>query len=370
MRVASIVGGRPNLIKAGAIHAKFSKARIQHHIIDIGVYQRKYGQKTYSELNLPKPSVILQESLTEDYLRNIKFLAHEINLAIDKINPDAMLIYGDLDPGVAASFSCSIKDIPICHIEAGLRNYELDDTEEINRIAIDKFSKLLFCTSKSAKDNLLNEGFGRKNIYVTGNTIITALRNHLKFANTSNLQKLGLKNKGYGILTIHREENLKSPGRLDNIFKGIEYVQQKTPLIFINYLSTIRALSKIGYNKFNSLVNTKTIETLSYHDYLGLLRNASFVITDSSGIQDETTYLGIPCITCRETSHRADTLVHGNNILVSDNSEKIIAEAEKALLRNIRIPSYPSEWDIDAGDSITKVLLDRLEVYDDRSSKQ
>jgi len=363
MLAVSIIGGRPNIIKTEPIHHSLILAGVQHEIIDTGVFQKNYGEKIYNELELPKPSIILQPSSSEDYLANIKFLSREINTALDFIKPDVLLIYGDLDPGVAASFSSLNKNIPFVHIEAGLRNYELDDTEEINRLIIDKFSKLLLCTSNSAKNNLTTEGFNPKDVFVVGNTIISALKRHLKLASTNILEELGLENTKYGLLTIHREENLTSPGRLDKIFKGIEVVQQETPLVFIKYSSTNKALTRNGRNDFVSLKNLKTINTLSYHEYLGVLQNASFVITDSSGIQDETTFLGIPCITCRETTHRADTLNHGNNHLVSDEPEKIILEASRALSAEKKRVSYPAEWDMDAGEAIASVLLDHMEVF-------
>lgn len=363
MRAVSIIGGRPNIIKAEPIHHSLTEAGIQHEIIDIGIIQRAYGEKTYAELELPMPINILQQSSNEDYLANIKFLSREINAILDFIKPNVLLIYGDLDPGVAASLSSLNKGIPFVHIEAGLRNYELSDTEEINRLIIDKFSRLLLCTSNAAKSNLIKEGFHQKDIYVVGNTIISALKRHLKSANKNILRELGLENKKYGLLTIHREENLTSPGRLDNIFKGIEVVQRATPLIFIKYSSTTKALARSNHNDFMSLKNIKTINTLSYHDYLGVLQNATFVITDSSGIQDETTFLGIPCITCRETTHRADTLNYGKNILVSDDSEKIVLESKKALVSKKTKSSYPPEWDLDVGKSIATILRDQMEVF-------
>lgn len=363
MRVVSIIGGRPNIIKAEPIHHSLALEGIQHEIIDIGLIQRAYAEKTYGELGLPKPFITIQPPPDEDYLLKIKLLSKEITKAIEFIKPHILLIYGDLDPGVAASLSSLINNIPIAHIEAGLRNYELNDTEEINRLIIDKFSRLLFCTSNKAKDNLIKEGFDQKHIYVVGNTIISALKRHLGLANHRILQNLGLDNKKYGLLTIHREENLASPGRLDNIFKGIEAVQQEIPLIFIKYSSTTKALSRSGHNAFMSLKNTRIINTVSYHDYLGILQSARFVITDSSGIQDETTFLGIPCITCRETTHRIDTLNFGNNHLVSDEKEKMVLEARNALALNEFRFSYPPEWDIDAGSSITSILLNHKEMF-------
>jgi UDP-N-acetylglucosamine 2-epimerase (non-hydrolysing) len=363
MRTVSIIGGRPNVIKAASIHRSLTEAGLQHEIIDIGVYEKPYGKKIYAELELPVPPIILELPSTQDYLLGIKLLIAEISRALEIIKPDILLIYGDINPGVAASLSSANKGIPFVHIEAGLRNYDLNDTEEINRLVIDKFSKLLFCTAKAAKNNLLKEGFDQHKVFVVGNTIIHTLSNHLKSAKLEVLKDLGLLNKTYGLVTIHREENLTSPGRLDNIFKGINEIQQETPLIFIRYASTTKALEKNGYSNFESLRNLKIVNTLSYHHYLGLLKNAAFIITDSSGIQDESTYLGIPCIVCRESTHRIDTSEYGNSHLVSDNSEEIVKEVKRALVKKRAKASYPIEWDMDVGKSIATILIDHKEVF-------
>jgi len=362
MKAVSIIGGRPNIIKAEPVYRGLIRAGIQHEIIDIGVFQKSYGQKIYTELDLPKPATILQIPSTEDYLETIKLLALEINKAVDFIKPDVLLIYGDINPGVAASLSSLVKHIPFVHVEAGLRNYELNDTEEINRLIIDRFSRFSLCTSNATKNNLIKENFDQNDVFVVGNTIIDALKRHLKFANTNILKEFGLLNKKYGLLTIHREENLTSPGRLDNIFKSLEEIQKEVPLVFIKYKSTTKALTRNNQIDFTSLKNLKIIHTLSYHDYIGVLQNASFIITDSSGIQDEATFLGIPCITCRETTHRIDTLQYGNNHIVSDNWEKIILEVKKALSSEKINISYPAEWDIDVGSSIASVLIDHKEI--------
>lgn len=363
MRALSVIGGRPNIIKAEPVHRGLIQAGIEHVIIDTGVFQKGYGKKIYSELKLPDPTVILPYPTSDEYLLNIKFLAGELNKALTFIKPNVVIVYGDLNPSVAASISSLNKNIPLVHVEAGLRNNDLNDTEEINRLIIDKFSQFLFCPSMIARNNLLNERFDQEDVFIVGNTIISALKEHIEFASTSVLQELGLKKKNYGLLTIHREENLKSPGRLDNIFKGIKEVQRETPLIFIKYASTNRALTESDHVNLASLKNLKLVNTMSYHEYLGVLKNARFVITDSSGIQDETTYLGIPCITCREATHRTDSLVYGNNYLVSDDQEKIIHETNRIINQSIPNVSYPLEWDLDAGKLIAKILIERQEVF-------
>ena len=157
---------------------------------------------------------------------------------------------------------------------------------------------------------------------------------------------------------------MTSPRRLNNILKGVEDVQRDTSLIFIKYSSTNQALTKKYHDRLSSFKNLITLNTVSYHAYLGLLRNSSFVITDSSGIQDETAFLGIPCILCRETSHRFGLSDNYNDNKVSDDPEKIISETKKALSTNEQNSSYPLEWDIDVANSIASIFLNYKEEYD------
>jgi len=362
MKTLSIIGGRPNIIKVEPVHNGLIKAGITHELLDIGVFERPYGKRTYAELGLPNPITSLQHPNTNNYLSDIKILAGEIKDVLDQLKPDLLLVYGDLNPGIAASLSGMTKNVPIAHIEAGLRNRDLNDTEEINRLIIDRSSILLFCTSESSQLNLLSEGISRNKIFVVGNTIISSLKQHLNNSQNEILKGMGLLGKKFGLVTIHREENLMHPDRLDNILRAIEKIQQNTPLIFIQYRSTIQALIKNGYQNSELLKNIKATDTLSYHEYLGILKNASFVLTDSSGIQDEAAYLGIPCLTCRETTHRVDTVTSGNNVLVSDNQDKIKTETQLILQGKKIKSSYPNSWDENVGDLIADALLKYKEL--------
>lgn len=356
MRAVSIIGGRPNLIKAGPVHSGLANAGIHHEIIDTGVYRKPYGPKSFRELGLLSPVLLDNFLENEEYISSIKLLASQFKHKLETINPDFVIIYGDLNPGVAASISALISNIPCVHVEAGLRNYDLTDTEEINRLIIDRFSKFLFCTSSTARDNLLKEGYSASRVFVVGNTIIAALKQHIGFADFSTLVRLGLSNRQYGLVTIHREENLTSKENLGEIIEGINLIQQNIPLVFVQYSSTIHAIDKNGQPSFRSSENLKCINTLSYHEYLGLLSKAKFIFTDSSGIQDEATYLGIPCLTCRETTHRIDTLISGGNHLVPANAQRIYAAVRQILDSPQSTVAYPNEWDLDVGGKIASII--------------
>lgn len=357
MLAISIIGGRPNLIKTEPVHKGLIDAGINHLLVDVGVFRKEYGARTYSELGLPNPIVLNPVIETDDYLKDFKKFANNYQEVFQEFKPDVVLVYGDLNPGFSASVAASVCNIPIAHVESGLRNYDIDDTEEINRLTIDRFSKIHFAISHSSYNNLVREKFNKRNICLSGNPITNALSAHLPFAETSLLDKFSLKPKQYGLITIHRDENLRNSSKLRKILEIIQGVQLEIPLVFIQYSSTLKAIHHLDKTDFDKLKNVTLLNTVSYHDYLGLLNNTAFVFTDSSGLQDETSFLGIPCFTCRENNHRPDTLL-GTNKLVGPDSKKtvklIISSAQNIGQTN---PSYPKEWDFNVGRRISKKLI-------------
>jgi UDP-N-acetylglucosamine 2-epimerase (non-hydrolysing) len=360
MRVVSVIGGRPNLIKSEPLNAAFISMGIEHSIIDLGVHNQPYGPASYADLGLPAPIFVLDTSPYEnDYIEKTKYLIDGLTSYFQRTSPDIIIVYGDLDPGVAAVVAALRANVASIHVEAGLRNYDAHDTEEFNRTVIDRFSQRLFATSEIARNNLLNEGISGEKIYVAGNAIISALKRHLPSADMSILERVGCQTSSYGLVTIHREENLASAERMNEIFLAMKQIEKVHTLVFIQYYSTLHAFLKFNLQpQLTDLENTKVIHTLRYHEYLGLLQGSKFVITDSSGIQDETTYLGIPCFTCREKTHRVETIWHGTNQVVGLNNQGIVEAVTKAL--EVHAPpshKYPSEWDIDLGQFIAKTLL-------------
>lgn len=359
MNAISIISGRPNIIKSESVHLGLTQNGYSHEIVDVGVYNKPYGAETYKNLNLPNPKVILDDvQIGDSYLESLSFFSDKFMGVFKKIKPDVIIAYGDLDPSVGAAFAALQLGIPIIHVEAGLRNYDFYDTEEINRVVLDHFAIQLHATSENAKSNLLKEKIDKEKIFLTGNTIIDVLKRHLPDANENIISEIGLESKGYGLVTIHRLENLNSFDRLYGILKSIEEIQKTIPVLLIQYSSTELAFRKHNlYTMLSNFANLKTVKTFSYHDYLGILKNALFVLTDSSGIQDETTYLNIPCLTCRNSTHRTETLTIGSNQLVGTNSSEITDAVHKIIHNKPnKERSYPPEWDFDFRQNIAKSM--------------
>jgi UDP-N-acetylglucosamine 2-epimerase (non-hydrolysing) len=359
MRILSVIGGRPNLIKVASIYSELRSARFEHHIVDVGVYQKPYGPASFRELGLPEPNYLIPKNeLRMEYLDHLKWLAAQMKRIFQKFAPDVVLVYGDINPTAAASIAAAQLHIPAGHVEAGLRNYDIRDTEEFNRLLVDKFAKFHFATTENAKQNLLNEGFEENSIHVVGNTITNALKSHLRFASLSTLKSLGLPDKKYGIVTFHREENIESFERLQAIYLSIKEISCKLPLVFIQYVSTLQAFAKYGFQtQFESLANIHLIKTISYHEYLGLLKNALLIITDSSGIQDEAAYLGVPCIICRDATHKDLIAGERYNYVVGLDRDLILKKVNWIYNNPILLsPKYPLEWDINVGIEIAAIL--------------
>ena len=354
MSVISIVSGRPNLIKSESVHLGLTLNGITHEIVDIGVYKKPYGAETFKNLKLPNPIELLDDvQLGKSYLETLRIYSERFKATFQATKPDAIIVYGDLDPSVGAAFAAIQLEIPLVHIEAGLRNHDLYDTEEINRIVLDHLAIQLHATSENAKSNLIKEKISKDKIFVTGNTIIDAIKRHLPSAREDVIREIGLESKEYGLVTIHRLENLNSFDKLYGIIKSIEEIQKEMPILLIQYSSTDMAFKKHNLmSMLSNLPNVKLIKTFPYHDYLGIIKNALFVLTDSSGIQDETTYLNIPCLTCRNATHRTETITMGSNQLVGTNS-KVITKAVHEIIRNksTKETHYPIEWDLDISEN-------------------
>ncbi|HLG61635.1 MAG TPA: UDP-N-acetylglucosamine 2-epimerase [Ktedonosporobacter sp.] len=359
-KIASLVGGAANLMKLAPIHYELQHRGVDHAIIDVGLYMKTHGMALFAELQLPAPTAILSiDSRNASYIDTIKETAHELAKALTRLTPDILLTYGDLNAVVAAALCTARLKIPLGHVEAGLRNHDFSDTEEINRTIADKFSHWLFAASQTGTQNLIAEGYSREKIYFVGNTIIDCLKLHLPYVRKDLPAEWGLQNLPYGICSFHRERNLESKSRLEALLEGIRRAQEQTKLVFLAYQETTEALSHFGLEQnLRSMPNVLWFSRLGYIEFLTLLSGAKFVLSDSSGMQDETAYLGIPCFTCLDVTHRTDSIDYGTNRLVGSDPATIAAHVFAVLhgerRSNILLPDL---WDGGAASRIVSNLL-------------
>ena len=284
----------------------------------------------------------------------------EFEKVLFREKPDLVLLVGDINSTIACAISSSKLAIPIAHVEAGLRSFDRNMPEEINRIVTDSLSDYLFTPSKTATENLETEGISGKKIHFVGNVIIDTLLNSLQKANRSGIvEKLKLKKNNYAVLTLHRPENVDIKENLQKILLGIGKIQEKIKIIFPTHGRTRKKLMEFGFESQTAkMKNVKIIEPLGYLDIVKIMKESKFVLTDSGGIQEETTVLQIPCLTLRKTTERPETVSLETNKLVGIQPERVISESLSILNGGIKTGKIPELWDGKTAERIVKILAE------------
>jgi UDP-N-acetylglucosamine 2-epimerase (non-hydrolysing) len=272
--------------------------------------------------------------------------------------PVMVLVVGDVNSTLACAISAKKLGIPVAHVEAGLRSRDMTMPEEINRLCTDVISDLLFTTDHIADQNLVSEGCSRSRIHFVGNTMIDSLQRHLQRALALPLP-FGLQSGSYALLTLHRPSNVDSPQALERMFEAINAIAEQLPVIFPAHPRTARRLDGVNLHE-----GIRVIEPLGYLAFLGLTARARMVLTDSGGIQEETTVLRVPCLTLRNNTERPLTCEVGTNILVGTCPDDIVRHAMRVLASPPPQTSIPEKWDGQAGSRISDVVLDWLQRND------
>jgi len=267
---------------------------------------------------------------------------------------DLVLVVGDVNSTLACSVVSAKAGVPVAHVEAGLRSLDWSMPEEINRIVTDALSTYHFTTSRDADENLLREGAKREGIFFVGNVMIDTLLHFSGKSEASAIRKsLGLGSE-YALLTLHRPGNVDQAGPLRRIFRALEEVAKVLPIVFPIHPRTKKMLAEFGIP--TAFPGLRMVEPLGYLDFIHLEKHARLVFTDSGGIQEETTVLGIPCLTLRENTERPVTLTEGTNVLVGNSTERILEEAHRVLEGRARPRKVPELWDGKASERIVAIL--------------
>ena len=355
MRVMFVVGARPNFMKAAPI---LSEMRRQPQIFEPVLvhtgqhYDDNMSAAFFHDLELAAPDVQLgvgSGSHSEQTARILIALEPEIL----RRRPDLMVVVGDVNSTLAATLVCAKLAVPVAHVEAGLRSFDRSMPEEINRILTDQLSDLLFTTEASAEGNLRREGITPEKIHFVGNVMIDSLVRALPKARSATvLSDLGLTPQQYAVVTLHRPSNVDDPEVLEQILSGLERIAAALPVIFPVHPRTQK---RFGTRQTPSL---RLIDPVPYLHFLGLVSSARLVLTDSGGLQEETTYLGIPCLTLRPSTERPITVELGTNRLVDSRADAIENAAREALTttREARARAEPPLWDGRAACRIVEIL--------------
>ncbi len=361
-KIISVVGARPNFMKVSPIHRSFLKYKdkIKHIICHTGQhYDENMSRIFFKDLELPEP----------DYYLGIGGGTHaeqtgRIMIEFEKVlvreKPDMVIVVGDVNSTIACSLTAAKLQIKVAHVEAGLRSFDREMPEELNRLLTDQISDFLFVTEKSGMENLRNEGISKDKVFFVGNVMIDSLVYFLKKAAESNiLKKLNLRASNYVLVTLHRPGNVDAEKQLIKIVNMLNSIAQKRKIIFPVHPRTKQNLSNFRLSgKLDS--NILLTEPIGYLDFLSLLRNSEIVITDSGGIQEETTFLGVQCVTVRKTTERPITAEIGTNHLAGEDFREAELTVNSIINGNMKEGKIPELWDGKTADKITEIIISKL----------
>ena len=367
LKVLNVVGARPNFMKVAPIVAAMKKRpdRFQSIVVHTGQhYDLAMSDTFFTDLELPQPDTHLGVGSGTHAVQTAAVMQGFEPVVVQE-NPDWVLVVGDVNSTLACALVCVKLGIKVAHIEAGLRSRDRTMPEEINRLLTDQIADLLFTTSQDADQNLIAEGIPEERIRFVGNVMIDSLIKNLERAKQSTIKsQLGLKEKTYAVLTLHRPSNVDNEQTFTRILDALEKISESLPIIFPVHPRTRKTIAELRLDeRVQSISNLRLTDPLGYLDFLNLYSTARLVLTDSGGIQEETTSLGIPCLTLRENTERPVTVELGTNVIVGTNTEKIIAAANAALNGSSRPGQQVPLWDGHAAERI----LDALEEISERS---
>jgi len=356
-----VAGARPNFMKIAPIirALQAEDSFFQYQIIHTGQhYDHWMSGIFFEELGIPQPDFYLNCGGGTHAEQTAKIMIAFEGICSQQ-KPDCVLVVGDVNSTLACSIVAKKLHIPVAHVEAGLRSGDLEMPEEINRLVTDSISDWFFCTEPQGITNLISEGKKPENIFNVGHVMIDNLTYQLKKIDSYNSYYNSLKSdfKQYAILTLHRPSNVDNKQSLENIFKAVNQISYQIPIIFPVHPRTKASLDNFGID-INPTV--KLLEPLSYMDFLYLWKDASFVMTDSGGLQEETTALNIPCITLRNNTERPITVELGSNTLVGNDSNLIIETASTILSGKAKMGKTPELWDGKSAQRIVSSLKNLL----------
>jgi len=360
LKVINVVGARPNFMKVAPIVAAMKRREREFTplVVHTGQhYDAAMSDAFFADLDLPQTDVHLGVGSASHAAQTAAVMERFEPVVIQE-KPDWVLVVGDVNSTLAAALVCVKLGVKVAHVEAGLRSRDRTMPEEINRILTDQIADLLFTPSADADQNLIAEGIPPERIRLVGNVMIDSLYQHLERAQQSTIrERLGLTDSRYAVLTLHRPSNVDDRTTFEGILSALERISEELPIIFPVHPRAARTIAELGLlDRLTNAGNLRLIEPLGYLDFLNLYSGAQLVLTDSGGIQEETTVLGIPCLTLRENTERPVTVSLGTNKIVGTDPEKIVAEALAALQQPARLRVDIPFWDGKTAERIVDAL--------------
>ncbi|MFH1975760.1 MAG: UDP-N-acetylglucosamine 2-epimerase (non-hydrolyzing) [Pseudomonadota bacterium] len=360
IKIICVCGARPNFMKIAPIMREFKENGNFHTLlVHTGQhYDQKMSQLFFEELNIPKPDINLDVGSGSHAVQTAEVMKRFEPVVLD-FKPDYVLVVGDVNSTIACGLVAVKLGVKLVHVEAGLRSFDRTMPEEINRLLTDSISDLLFVTEQSGIDNLKNEGVNSDKVHLVGNVMIdTLLANKEKAEKSDILKKMGLKKKGFAVITLHRPGNVDDMNNLGKIISAFEVIQKDLKLVFPIHPRTKKNIEGSSLQSWvDAMPNLMLLEPVGYLDFIKLMANAALVMTDSGGIQAETTILNVPCITLRETTECPITLSEGTNQLVTLTTDNILKAYSHLREINFNVSGkLPRLWDGLAARRIAEII--------------
>ncbi|MEM7250853.1 MAG: UDP-N-acetylglucosamine 2-epimerase (non-hydrolyzing) [Pseudomonadota bacterium] len=359
LTIVNVVGARPNFMKMAPLCREFARhPSITSYLVHTGQhYDRAMSDLFFTQLGLPEPDRHLGIG-SGGHGEQTGRIMIAFEAVLRELAPDLVVVVGDVNSTIACALVAVKMGIAVAHVEAGLRSGDRTMPEEINRVLTDQISDLLFTTERSATENLTGEGVDESRIYFVGNVMIDSLlASKAEAANSNVLNELSVPAKGYALVTLHRPSNVDSPESLARLVDMVLELADDLPVVFPVHPRTQAKLEDAQLHaRISAHSGVRLTGPLSYLDFLHCTENAKVVVTDSGGIQEETTVLGVPCITCRENTERPITVTEGTNILVGSDPRRALEEARRVLKGDGKVGRQPEYWDGQAAKRICNIL--------------
>jgi UDP-N-acetylglucosamine 2-epimerase (non-hydrolysing) len=359
-KVICVVGARPNFMKIAPIMRAFAESpTIEALLLHTGQhYDQSMKHSFFDQLHIPEPTIDLEVGSGSHAVQTAEVMKR-FEPVLDEHQPNAVLVVGDVNSTIACALVAVKKGISVIHVEAGLRSGDRTMPEEINRVLTDQISDLLFTTEADALDNLVKEGIDGSRVHFVGNVMIDTLLYNLKRATPAS-ETIGAfsdsPSEAYGLMTLHRPSNVDDPAVLSSLLKTLANLSRDLPLYFPVHPRTRACIEKAGLDEVIAKANIHLLPPQGYLEMLGLMAGAKVVLTDSGGIQEETTALGVPCITLRENTERPITLTEGTNSLAGTDPIAITNLFNDVIQNGGKSGQVPEMWDGDAAKRICATL--------------
>ncbi len=365
--VVCVVGARPNFMKIAPIMAAFRDQSIAARLVHTGQhYDPAMSDSFFEQLGIPRPDVNLEVGSASHAVQTAEIM-RAFEPVLDAEQPRAVLVVGDVNSTIACALVAAKKGIKVIHVEAGLRSYDRAMPEEINRVLTDQISDLLFTTERAALDNLKREGVAPERVHFVGNVMIDTLRSHLDRAVPAATTLGGKPARGYAVVTLHRPSNVDNPEVFRALLETLAQVARQVDVVFPIHPRTRATAERFGLSDLLAQPGIRLLPPQGYLEMLGLTRDATLVLTDSGGLQEETTALGVPCVTLRENTERPITLSEGTNTLTGPEPDKILQCVADILATGGKRGRIPEHWDGHAAVRIAEFLRSWLDADKKRS---